>query len=322
MVISNAAVARRKRPAIAHSREGRRVAILGAPGNLGIPACGPALLAGPARILAELSLSDEARHLVRVEGSLPPANAGDARTQELFALVRRRADEVAAATARLVTAGECPVTIGGDHSISLGAVAGVAVGLHRLTAPAPPLWVVWIDAHPDLNTHLTSPSGNPHGMVLAALLGEGHPLLAGSGPVLAPEQVVLVGVRALDPGEHAFLQRTPQLRVYTPAGLRSEGPERLAERIARHVGQSGGRLYVSFDLDAVDPHFAPGVSTPVPAGLAPGEVLELIGALAASGLLAGADVVEYNPAKDRERATARLAAEAVLHLARGAAGAH
>lgn len=321
MVISNAVVARRKRPAIVHHREGRRVALLGVPGNLGIPAAGPALLAGPARILAELSLSDEARHLVRVEGSLPPANAGDARGWELFALVRQRADEVAAATARLVVAGECPVAIGGDHSLSLGAIAGVAAGLRRLGAAAP-LWVVWIDAHPDLNTHLTSPSGNPHGMVLAALLGEGHPLLAGSGPVLSPDHVVLVGVRAIDPGEHAYLQRTPQLRVYTPAGLRSEGPELLAARIVRDVAQSGGHLYVSFDLDAVDPNFAPGVSTPAPSGLTAGEALALISALAASGLLVGADVVEYNPARDRERATAQLAAEAVLRLARGAAGAH
>lgn len=320
MVISNAVVARRKRPAIAHHREARRVAILGAPGNLGIPAGGPALLAGPARILAELSLLDEARHLVRVEGSLPPANAGDARDQQLFALVRRRADEVAAATARLVAAGECPVAIGGDHSLSLGAIAGVAAGLLRQGATAP-LWVVWIDAHPDLNTHLTSPSGNPHGMVLAALLGEGHPLLTTGGPVLSPDHVVLAGVRAIDPGERVYLQRTPQLRVYTPVALRSEGPARLAARIVHDVAQSDGYLYVSFDLDAVDPDFAPGVSTPVPSGLTPGEALELISALAASGLLAGADVVEYNPARDRGRATARLAAEAVLRLARGVAGA-
>ncbi len=321
MVLSNAVVARRKRPSIAHHREGRQAVLLGVPGNLGIPAGGPALLAGPARILAELSLSDEARHLVRVEGSLPPANAGSARAQELFALVRRRADEVAAATARLVAGGECPVAIGGDHSISLGAIAGAAAGLRRLGSLAP-LWVVWIDAHPDLNTHLTSPSGNPHGMVLAALLGEGHPLLADGGPVLSPDHVVLVGVRAIDPGEHAYLQRTPQLRVYTPAALRSEGPALLAARIVRDVVQSGSHLYVSFDLDAVDPNFAPGVSTPVPSGLTPDEALGLISALAASGLLVGADVVEYNPARDRERATARLAAEAVLRLARGAAGAH
>jgi arginase len=321
MVTSNTVVARRKRPLISSYYGVRRVAVLGAPGNLGIPAGGPALLAGPARILAELSLSEEARHLLHVEGSLAPASAGNAQGQELFALVRRRAAEAAAATARLVAAEECPVTIGGDHSISLGTIAGVAAGLRLLSEPAPPLWVVWIDAHPDLNTHWTSPSGNPHGMVLAALLGEGHPLLVGDGPVLSPDHVVLVGVRAIDPGEHEYLKRTPLLRVSTPAAVRAEGPQRLATRIAQDVARAGGRLYVSFDLDAVDPSAAPGVSTPVPHGLQPAEVLELLDALAHSGLLVGADVVEYNPAKDRERATARLAAEAVIRLARGAAGA-
>jgi arginase len=172
--------------------------------------------------------------------------------------------------------------------------------------------VVWIDAHGDLNTPATSPSGNVHGMVLAAALGmagdsfkrDGWPL-----PAVEPGRLALVGVRSLDDGERALL-RELDAKVFTMSEVDRIGIEPcMREAIAHAAG--GAFLHVSLDLDVVDPDYAPGVGTPVRGGLSYREAHLAMETVAESGLVDSMDVVEVNPILDRENATGQLAVELV-----------
>jgi arginase len=172
--------------------------------------------------------------------------------------------------------------------------------------------VVWIDAHGDLNTPATSPSGNVHGMVLAAALGraggaferEGWPL-----PAVASGKLALVGVRSLDDGERALLGSL-DARVFTMSEVDRIGVEPCVREALAHAG-GAAFLHVSFDMDVVDPDQAPGVGTPVKGGLSYREAHLAMETVAQSGLLDSLDVVEVNPILDRENATGQLAVELV-----------
>ena len=196
-----------------------------------------------------------------------------------------------------------PLVLGGDHSVALGTFAG-------LRAVHGPGGAIWIDAHGDLNTPQTSPSGNVHGMVLAAALG-----LAGATfdddawglPALAPGRVALVGVRALDEGERELLGRL-DARVFTMSDIDRLGVERAMRESLAHVA-GPGFVHVSLDMDAVDPDVAPGVGTPVRGGLSYREAHLAMELIAESGLATSLDVVEVNPILDRENETGKLAVE-------------
>jgi arginase len=278
--------------------------LIAVPTSAGFPDA-PGLRLGPARILAELEPSwSEVRWPRLGDLSLPAVTAA-----------------VAPGTAAAVGPGAVPLVVGGDHSVALGAVQGVRAGLRRWarrtgrTPPLPadqeaapgdvPLFLLWLDAHPDVNTPATSPTGRAHGMVLAALLG--------AGPLAAPEpipasRVVLAGARAFDPGERQFLRARPELDVWDVELLRDHRWQAPLDDLLRRVSGAGGRLYVSLDLDVLDPADAPGVAVPEGHGALPAPLLALLRRVRASGLLAGADVVEYYPPADKERQTSRLAA--------------
>ena len=194
-----------------------------------------------------------------------------------------------------------------------GRVRGVRSGLARRArrGPPAPLFVLWLDAHPDVNTAETSPTGHLHGMVLSGLLGAG-PLA--TADALSPERVTLAGVRSVDPGEADFLARRPGIARWDVETLQGDGWMAPLEALLDRVRRAGGRLYVSLDLDVFDPQAAPGVAVPVGGGALPDPVLGLLRRIRASGLLAGADVVELYPPADRERQTARLAARALAAL--------
>jgi arginase len=200
-----------------------------------------------------------------------------------------------------------PVFVGGDHSISLGTVGGVTHAERR--------GVLWIDAHGDFNTPETSPSGNIHGMPLASLLGVGPSELVNlgrSGPLINPEDVVLIGIRDLDPEERQ-LMRELDVCVYTMREIDERGAAPVMhEALARlsHVD----KLHVSLDLDSLDPREAPGVGTPVPGGLTYREAHLLMEILSDSGRVASADLVEVNPILDERNQTARMAAELLASL--------
>ena len=175
----------------------------------------------------------------------------------------------------------------------------------------PPLFLLWLDAHPDANTEQTSPTGNAHGMVLRGLLGEGPFAL---DEPLDAARVVLAGARAFDRGELAFLETHPEITVWNVERLRGDGWHAPLRDLLRRVGRERGRLYVSLDLDVIDPQDAPGVVAPVPGGALPDSVFDLLAAVRRSAAFAGGDVVEMYPPADDGR-TAALAAGAVEILA-------
>ena len=212
--------------------------------------------------------------------------------------------ELAALVGDVVSRGGLPLVLGGDHSVALGTLAGLRA------AAGEPGGVIWIDAHGDLNTPRTSPSGNVHGMPLAAALG-----LAGAGfehagltlPAVEPHRVVLVGVRSLDPAERALIRETG-IRAITMTEIDRIGIERAAqEAIDRASG--AGFVHVSLDLDALDPEVAPGVGTPVKGGLTYREAHLACEDIAESGVVGSLELVEVNPILDRENASAAIAVE-------------
>lgn len=204
----------------------------------------------------------------------------------------------------VVTEGSLPLVLGGDHSIAVGTLAGLRA------AAGQPGGVVWIDAHGDLNTPATSPTGNVHGMPLAAALGlagEGfsHPGLA--LPAVDPARVVLLGVRALDPDERAIIKETG-IRVITMTEIDRIGIERAMQEAINRVS-GPGFVHVSLDLDALDPEVAPGVGTPVQGGLTYREAHLACELLAESGLVGSLELVEVNPILDRQNGSAATAVE-------------
>jgi arginase len=198
-----------------------------------------------------------------------------------------------------------PVVLGGDHSVALGTLAGLHA-VHGLGG------AIWIDAHGDLNSPETSPSGNIHGMVLGAALGLAGERFREDGwglPALAPGRVALVAVRALDEGERTLLRDLDAL-VFTMSEVDRLGVERSMREALAHVA-GPGFVHVSLDMDALDPDVAPGVGTPVRGGLSYREAHLALELVAESGLASSLDVVEVNPILDRENQTGKLAVELV-----------
>lgn len=197
--------------------------------------------------------------------------------------------------------------IGGDHSISIGTVAAAA--------QQDKVGVIWVDAHTDMNTPQISPSGNIHGMSVAVLLGEGAESLVsigGAGAKLKPEQVAYVGVRSVDNDERDLVH-AQGLTVHTMRDVDEHGVRGVAEQVLEQFKKMD-HLHVSFDLDSIDPRFAPGVGTPVMGGLTYREAHLLLEILADSGKVRSMDVVEINPILDTTNRTAELAVEMVLSL--------
>lgn len=197
-----------------------------------------------------------------------------------------------------------PIFVGGDHSISAGTIGGIT---HYDRAG-----VLWIDAHGDYNTPDTSPSGNIHGMPLAALRGIGAPELVNvgrPGPKLPAEDVVLIGLRDLDAEERSML-RSSGMGLYTMSDIDARGIATvLREALERleHVD----RLHISLDMDCMDPREAPGVGTPVTGGLTYREAHLLMEIISSTGRLGSMDVVEINPILDIQNRTAEMAVELI-----------
>jgi arginase len=198
-----------------------------------------------------------------------------------------------------------PLVLGGDHSVALGSLVGMAQARGAGG-------VVWVDAHGDLNTPETSPSGNVHGMVLAAALGLAGDSFQRAGwplPAIEPGKLALVGVRSLDEGERELVHKL-DAKVFTMSEVDRIGVEPCMREALAHAA-GAAFLHVSLDMDAVDPDFAPGVGTPVRGGLSYREAHLAMETVAESGLLDSLDVVEVNPILDRENATGQLAVELV-----------
>lgn len=214
-----------------------------------------------------------------------------------------------ASVKEVMDAGHTPVILGGDHSISIGSVAGVA-------SAKPSFGVIWFDAHGDMNTDETTPSGNIHGMPLAANLGIGYRELlqiGGFSPKVKAENVVLVGARAIDDTE-ANIIRESGIRVFSMPDIDRLGMAKVMEEAIRIAGEGTDGIHLSLDLDALDPMYAPGVGTPVNGGVTYREGHLAMEMISASNRLISVDVVEVNPILDEQNRTGRMAVELVESL--------
>jgi arginase len=214
---------------------------------------------------------------------------------------------VAGAVATSVQSGHFPLVIGGDHSLSIGSVRGAARDRK--------IGVIWLDAHADFNTAETTPSGNIHGMSLAILAGLGDKSLVQlwdeKVPVIDPNKIAIIGARDLDSGEKANLKEAGAM-VMSMEQIDRYGMVAVMEKAIEHVSRDVDGIYLSLDLDALDPRHAPGVGTPVPAGLTQREAHLACEMIAETNKLIGMDVVEVNPILDVQNQTAILAVEFAL----------
>ena len=280
------------------------VAIVGAPVSYGQPLAGTELAPAALRVAGLAALVQGLGWRVADTGdvAVPPAPAagagaaaaGTARNAATVGLANER---ICAATHAAAAAGRLVLTVGGDHSVAMGSVAGVL-------AARPSLGVVWVDAHADINAPQTSPSGNIHGMPLAFLLRHGVEPARVDGfgwlqraPALSPSSVVYVGLRDLDVGEkHAV--RALGIRAFTMRDVDRLGIGRVMDMALEHLLErfpAGRPLHLSYDIDAVDPALAPATGTRVPGGLTLREAHYVAEALAETGLLGSMDMVEVNP---------------------------
>jgi arginase len=218
---------------------------------------------------------------------------------------------VAGAVATSIQGNHLPLVLGGDHSLSVGSIRGAAK--HKK------LGVIWVDAHADFNTAETTPSGNIHGMPLAALCGLGDPRLVclwdETTPVLDPKRVAVIGVRDLDLGEKRNL-REAGVMVQSMEQIDRIGMGSVVEKAIDRVSRDVDGIYLSFDMDALDPRHAPGVGTPVAGGLTFREAHLACEVIAETGKLIGMELVEVNPILDVQNQTAILAVE-LIHSALG-----
>ena len=290
--------------------KGRNIRIIGVPVDLGQAQrgvdLGPGALryAGIADRLSGLGyrVEDVGNVQVPVRDVLT-----EEREQHYLPSIQRVCQAVYQAGRVAVEKGFIPVFMGGDHSMALGSIGGVT---HY-----EPVGVICVDAHCDYNTPQTSPSGNIHGMVLAALMGQGFPELVQVGrlgPKLQVSDVVMIGIRELDAQERQRL-RSSGITVYTMRDVDERGMAHVAREALAHL-KLLDRLHVSLDLDALDPLEVPGVGTTSPGGLTYREAQLLMEIIADSGRLASLDIVEINPILDQRNQTAKIAVELAASL--------
>jgi arginase len=204
-----------------------------------------------------------------------------------------------------------PLVLGGDHSIAVGTTAGVAAHFQKKSKR---VGIIWLDAHGDMNTPESSPSGNVHGMPLAAIMGFGPPELtelAGIKPMVEPANVVLVGVRELDSKERRFVKESG-VHVFTMREIDERGMREVMSEALRFAGDDTAGVAVSLDMDFVDPSDAPGVGTPVRGGVTYREAHLAFEMIADSRLMVSLELVEINPVIDLHNTTATLGVELVL----------
>jgi arginase len=261
--------------------------------------------------IAELGLDVEDRGDLRVKIQ-ETQGPGDPRLKylkEILEVCVALRDEVGVA----LEAGRTPVVLGGDHSVAMGTIAGLARHFRRRKEK---LGLVWFDAHADANTADTSPSGNIHGMPLAAVLGLGAPSLvnlAGFSPMVDGARAALVGVRDVDPGERGNVKASG-IGALTMRDVDERGMRSVMEEAIERASAGTAGIHVSFDMDGIDPDYAPGVGTPSPGGLSYREAHLAMEMLADTGRVVSAEFVETNPVLDHRNSTAALGVELLSSL--------
>ncbi|CAM3271025.1 arginase [Filibacter tadaridae] len=285
----------------------KNISIIGVPLDLGQNRRGVDMGPSAIRYAGLVERIESIGHQVMDEGDIY-VDAAEQRDSDETNL--KNLDEVVKATTRLaqkvtdiVESGNFPLVLGGDHSIAIGTLSGLAVKYKNLG-------VIWYDAHADLNTEETSPSGNIHGMPLAALIGLGHDKLVNlhnEGQKVKPENVVIIGARSVDPGERELI-REKGIKVYTMHEIDRHGMTTVMEdAIAYLKDRQVDGVHLSLDLDGLDPLYTPGVGTPVPGGMSYRESHLAMEMLEDSKIITSAEFVEVNPVLDDKNKTADVA---------------
>jgi arginase len=242
-----------------------------------------------------------------IEVTRPDADQTGNRSLKFLPQVRKTNEQLAKVVANEVKMGRFPLVLGGDHSIAIGTIAGCVQQRKKLG-------VIWFDAHGDLNTEKTTPSGNIHGMPLAVCLGFGHPDLVAIGGDYAkiqPDKVVIIGARSLDEGEKTLI-REKGIRVFTMHDIDRLGMAEVMERALMIVTEGTDGVHLSLDVDGIDPLYAPGVGTPVIGGITYREGHLAMEMIAEADILTSAEIVEVNPILDQQNATAHVVCTLIL----------
>jgi arginase len=290
-----------------------RIALLGVPIEIGAsqggPLMGPDALrtAGIGRVLEQLGFDVEDHGNLAVPAA-PPADALPPANAKYYDDIKTWIRALSERAFLLARSGAVPIFMGGDHSLSMGSVNGVARYWQERDRP---LFVLWLDAHTDYNTPATTVTGNMHGMSAAFLCGEpGLDGLLGDQPraSISPDQLDLFGIRSVDPLERDLV-RDRRIAVADMRAIDEFGVGVLIRRVIERVKARGGVLHVSFDVDFLDPAVAPGVGTTVPGGATYREAHLVMELLHDSELVRSVDIVELNPFLDERGRTARVAVE-------------
>jgi arginase len=297
----------------AQAQPTRRIRVIGVPLDLGASRRGVDMGPSAVRVAGLEARLEALGHQVTDGGNIrveiAETQAAGNENARFLKQIAETCTRTAEAVVKTLEEGMTPLLLGGDHSLAAGSVSGVA---HFYRRQSQPIGVLWIDAHSDINTPESSPSGNVHGMPLAALLGLGPEPLAnifGYAPKIAAQNTVLIGLRDIDAGERENIRRAGVAAVYTMRDIDERGMRAVMEEALGVAGRGTAGYHVSLDMDWIDPEDAPGVGTPVRGGATYREAHLAMEIIADHGRLLSFEIVEVNPVIDEHNRTADLAVE-------------
>ncbi len=291
----------------------RTIEIIGVPSDLGANIRGANM--GPASIrIANLKVKIEQQGFqvidlgdlrVPIRESLSP----ELQAQQYLGPISELCQDLAGITEGILDRSHIPLVIGGDHSIAMGSVSGV---LRHFGKKNQDIGLIWVDAHADINTPTTSPSGNLHGMPLSTLIGQGHEILTSiSSRKLRAQNTSLIGIRNIDDEEKRIL-RESGIKYFTMRDIDEKGMFSVMREAIAHSSNGTAGIHVSFDIDGIDPRYAPGVSTPVSGGLTLREAHLCLEMISETQKLISMEFVELNPINDLGGQTAHLTVDLIL----------
>lgn len=296
------------------ARQQKPIEIIGVPLDLGANRRGASL--GPAAIrMAGLKpqlesmgfeVVDRGDIAVPVRETLSPQD----RDQNYRKIIHQICSDLQKAVEKVLDSDRFPMTLGGDHSLAIGSINGVSQHFHQKQQK---IGLIWFDAHADINNPQTSPTGNLHGMPMAHLLGAGYPELTqlnGEQSKISADNMVLVGLRALDPKEGQIC-RSSGIHSYTMRTIDEIGIQQVIKEAIQFASEGTDGIYISFDLDGLDPYHTPGVSTPVAGGLSYREARLALEMLADTQRIVGLEFTELNPIQDQGLRSANVAIELI-----------
>ena len=291
------------------------ISILGAPLDLGAGRRGVDM--GPSALrLAGLnakleSLGYDAEDLGNVSVAQQESTPSGPENAKYILQIAKTCAKLAAMTEAVVSAGKFPLVLGGDHSVAVGTVSGVA---HAYRQHGENIGLIWIDAHADMNTPESSPSGNVHGMPLACCLGYGPNELTNIfdySPKISGANAVLIGIRDVDLRERAMV-RESGVTAFTMRDIDERGLRNVMEHAIRIANDGTAGFHLSLDMDSVDPDEAPGVGTPVRGGMTYREAHLAMETICDCARMLSMEIVEVNPVIDERNRTATLAVELAM----------